>query len=318
MRKALPQLFFLSLLFLFVISCEKDEEPFPPVTQTEVTLVQFPDAAAGPLKTIALDLTPGIATINVLQITRDAKSPADLNRTLAVKIKLQNSAISDPSEGQIHELPRDLYTNDADNPFDGQYWTVTFQPGEFVTFLKINLDPQVLATVGSRVGLGFQLAEAPTAQISDSKFQLGVELSAKNKWDGVYSCTWTNYHPSLNTTWEGGTQEVELRTTGANTVKLFWPLAGEYAIPSILGGGLSYFLDQEPEYVINTSNNTVTVNNAAPAGTIAYSIAPGFNARYEPAVKTFYVNFGYNFVGGAFDPSVTREWDQVMKYLRAR
>jgi|SRR5688572_20290522 len=319
MRKTLLQFFFISLISVLLFSCEKEDEAFPTVKSQEKTIIHLPEAEAGPLKTLALDLIPGISTINVIEIRRDAATASELNRTQIVKIKYQNALISDPSSGAINELPRHLYTNHPDNPFDGQYWTVTFAPGEFVKFLKINLDPSLLITLGKRVGLGFQLAEAPGAMISGSKFQIGVEISAKNAYDGVYSLTWTNYHPTANPAYTGSTTEVEMHTTAANKVKIYWPLAGAFACPAILNGNLQYFGIQEPEYTINTTTNVVTVQNVAPGAVTFYSMALGFNSRYDPAAKTIYAKWGYNYgAGGAFDPANTREWTQTFVYLRSR
>lgn len=319
MRKVLLQLLFISTISFVFISCEKGEEPFPGSKSVEKTLIKIMEAEAGPLKTIALDLTPGTSTIKLIEIRRDASTASELNSTQVVKVKLQDALISEPSSGAISELPRTLYTNHPDNPFDGQYWTVTFNPGEFVKFLKINLDPSQLITLGGRVGLGFQLAEAPNARISNDFFQVGVEISAKNAYDGVYELTWTNYHPTANPGYTGSTTEIEMHTSGANKVKIYWPLAGAYCAPSILNGGLSYFLGQEPEYTINTSTNAVTVQNVASGATTFYSMATGFNSRYEPGTKTIYAKWGYNYgAGGAFDPANTREWNQTAVYVRPR
>src|SRR5258705_13329575 len=129
MRKVLEQLLFVSSLSLFIGSCEKEDELFPGTKTVEKTIVELPLAADGPLTQLALDPTPGVKTINVLEIKRDPKNPAEFYKKLVVKVKHQNALISEPSSGEIKELPRDLYTNHPDNPFDGQYWTVTFQPG---------------------------------------------------------------------------------------------------------------------------------------------------------------------------------------------
>jgi len=319
MRKVLLQLLFISAISFVFVSCEKGEEPFPGNQSKEQTIIQLVDAESGPLKTLALDLTPGISTINLIELRRNSASAADLAKSQVVKVKHQNALISDPSSGAINELPRDLYTNHPDNPFDGQYWTVTFAPGESVKFLKINIDPSLLITLGKRVGLGFQIAEAPGARISNSIYQVGVEISAKNAYDGVYNCTWTNYHPAANPAYTGSSTEIEMHTTAANKVKIYWPLAGAYCAPSILNGGLSYFLSQEPEYTVNTSTNAITVQNAFPGAVTFYSMATGFNSRYELATKTIYAKWGYNYgAGGAFDPVNTREWTQTMVYVRPR
>jgi hypothetical protein len=295
MRKFLQQLLFISTIALFFTSCEKGEEDFPSVKSEEKTIVSLPGAATGPLATLALDLSPGVKAINVLEVRRDPKSPADLNKQLVVKIKHQNALISDPSAGEINELPNNLYTNHPDNPFDGQYWTIIFNPGETIKYLKINLDPNNLITLGLRVGLGFLIAEATGAQISDSKGQLGVEISAKNAYDGVYSLTWTNYHPTLNPAYTGSTAEIEMRS-----------------------GALQYFGIQEPEYTINTTTNAVTVQNAAPGAVTFYTMATGFNSRYDPSSKTIYAKWGYSYASpGVFDANC-REWTQTLVYLRPR
>jgi hypothetical protein len=318
MSKVLLQLLFVSAISFLFISCEKGEEPFPGNESAEKTTIELMDAEAGPLKTIALDLTPGVSTINVIEIRRNSVSASDLASSQIVRVKLQNALISDPSGGAIIELPRDLYANHPDNPFDGQYWTVTFGPGEFVKYLKINIDPSVLITLGKRVGLGLQLAEAPNARISNVSFQVGVEISAKNEYDGVYNLTWTNYHPTLNTAYTGSTTEIELHTTGANKCKIYWPLAGAYACPAILSGALQYFGIQEPEYTFNVSTNAVTVQNVAPGAVTFYTMATGFNSRYEPATKTIYAKWGYSYaVPGVFDANC-REWTQTMVYVRPR
>jgi hypothetical protein len=188
MRKVLQQLLFISIISVLITSCEKGEEEFPPIKPAEKSIVFLPDADGSPFMTLAVDLNPGISTLEVLEIEREAKSPAELNQPLTIKIKHQNALISDPTGGEVHELPRNLYTNHPDNPFDGQYWTVTFQPGEFKTHLKIQLDLSVLLSVPYRVGLGFQIAEVPKdVKIGDGNSQLGVELSAKNPWDGTYA-----------------------------------------------------------------------------------------------------------------------------------
>ena len=189
MRKVLRQLFFLSALAVLITSCEKGEEEFPEVVKSkEKTVVSFPDAVGGTFMTLAIDLTPGVGELAVLEIQRETKTPADLAKPLTVKIRHQNALIADASAGQVHELPRTLYTNHPDNPFDGQYWTVTFKPGEQKTYLKILIDASVLLSLPERVGLGFQIADVgEEAEISNSKGQLGVEISAKNNWDGTYA-----------------------------------------------------------------------------------------------------------------------------------
>src|SRR4030095_13322390 len=184
MRKVLRSFLIISLLSLVVLSCEKGSEPFPPVKSQEKPSISLPDG--NNLITAALDISSTVVTAELLEIRRDATSPADLNRVQTVKIAKSNSVLSDLSGAEVTELPRDIYQNHPDNPFDGQFWTITFKPGEFVKHLKINLKSIDLVSLG-RVGLGFQLASADNgAVLSASQNQVAVEIGAKNQWDGVY------------------------------------------------------------------------------------------------------------------------------------
>lgn len=319
MRKVLQQLLFISTITILIISCEKGEEPFPSSANTEKTLVQLPDAANGPLITLALDLTPGPQTVNILTLQRNASSPAELNKTLTVKVKLQNAVIADPSSGEVHELPRNLYTSHPDNPFDGQYWTVTFKPGESITYLKIILDASTLITLTNRVGLGFQLAEAPGAQISDSKNQLGVEIGAKNEYDGVYRVRFRLFHPTNpDITGVGTIPEWDFLTSGPRSID--WDFATIHI--SFPSGGLGFFGLSATQPTLQTRmtvnpDNSVTVSNVAPfaaAGAFPPLVVPaGVTNRYDPATKTFYVAYTWTPAGAG-----TRERYDTLTYIRPR
>jgi hypothetical protein len=312
MRKVLQQILFISAVTIIVISCEKGEEPFPTSINTEKTLVQLPDAANGPIAIIALELTPGAQTVNVLRLQRNASTPAELHKPLTVKIKLQNAVISDPTSGELHELPRNLYTSHPDNPFDGQYWTVTFPADEPITYLKIILDASTLISLGQRVGLGFQLAETPGAQISDSKNQLGVELGAKNKYDGIYEITGAALRegdPLL--TGSFGPYERALVTTGANSVQwvgqVLWANGSNSALPA----------GYEPQVTVDPVTNLIT-SLRSPNGLIMMTnpvvrtdILNGTQQRYDPASKTLYFEFTYT-------TPTNRLFSFSAKYLRPR
>jgi hypothetical protein len=317
MRKVLQQLLFISAVLIFAISCEKGEEPFPTSINTEKTLVSLPDAANGPLMTLALDLNPGAQTIDILTLKRDAVNAGELNKPLTVKVKLQNALIADPSSGAVNELPRNIYTSHPDNPFDGQYWTVTFPKGEFLTTLKIILDPANLITLTQRVGLGFQLAEAQGAQISDSKGQLGVEISAKNEWDGIYKVYGTFLHPAnadltgdFGTPSSGGDVECALYTTGSNTLNRDYgaPIGESVLVYNHVSNVFTYFTGVKSRFRVN-ANNSVTVSEAP--GTIAFDPTPN-NCSYNPATKTFTLNYGWTSTGGQ------RVITEYLVYLRPR
>lgn len=300
MRKSLLRLFFV-LGVSFIVSCEKEEEPFPPVTNAEKNILQLPDG--GSLLTKALEISNNVITYDILKIHRDTKSAGELNKTQVVKIAKSNSVLSDFSGAAVTELSRDYWQSHPDNPFDGEFWTVTFQPGEHTKYLKLNIRSLDITSLGKRVGLGFQIAEAPNAQISATLNQVAVEISAKNQWDGVYRVSGNFFHPAnadltgdFGTPTTGGALECELLTSGATSVIRDYgaPVGESVLVWNHVLNGFTYFTGVMPRFNIN-ANNSVSVSPAP--GTIAFDPTPS-NCSYNPATKTFTLNYAWASVGG--------------------
>ena len=316
MRKVLLQLLFISSVSAIIISCEKGVEPFPGTPNDEKSIVHFPEAVDGPVKTLALDLNPGVKPVELVEIRREATNPADLNKRLVVKVKDQDAALSDPTSGEVQKLPETYYTVHPDNPFDGQFYTVTFEPGEFVKHIKINMDASLLLGLTARVGFGFVIAEAQGAEISDDRNKIAVEISAKNQYDGVYNIRYRIVHPSVPASFPGsGTFEWEFPTSGPNSID--WDFATVFL--SNTPGTVTYFGDAagpslQVRIIVDPATNAVTLQNvgsrAIPLGFPPLNIlAP--NNRYDPATKKFYTAYGW-----AGTPN--REKYDTLTYVRPR
>ncbi len=171
----------------------------------------------------------------------------------------------------------------------------------------------------AKYGINFKLKSVsnPGYILSGNFNEFYTILGAKNAYDGVYTCEFTNYHPTLNAGYIGGTTTVHLVTTGPNTNKIFWPTADEFANPALLGGALNYFGSQEPEYTFNPVTNVVTVQNAFAGAVTFYTMNPSFNSRYDVANRIVYAKFGYGYVGGTF-AATSREWTQKLTYTGPR
>lgn len=316
MRKVLQSFLFISLLSLIVISCEKESEPFPPVKSQEKPSISLPDG--NNLITAALDLSNTVITVEILEIRRDATSAADLNRVQTVKIAKSNSVLSDLSGAAVTELGRDFYQSHPDNPFDGQYWTITFQPGEFVKHLKINLKTIDLISLG-RVGLGFQLASADNgAVLSAEQNQVAVEIGAKNQWDGVYRVKYKLFHPTNpDITGNGTIPEWDFLSSGPTSID--WDVAT--VMINFPTNGLTYFGDAAGpsllvRMTVNTDNTVSITNVGSRAAALAFPplvVPPGVTNRYDPATKTFYVAYTWTPAG-----SGTRERYDTLTYIRPR
>jgi len=314
MKKVLLQLFSILSISL-IISCEKEDEQFPPVTSTEKNIILLPDG--GNLVTRALDINNTIATYDILKINRNTTNAGELNKTQVVKIAKSNSILSDFSGAEVKELLSDYYQTPPENPFDGQFWTVTFQPGETTKYLKLNIKTLDITSLG-RVGLGFQIAGAENAQISSAKNQVAVEISAKNKWDGVYGIRYRLFHPTTASITGAGTiDEWEFPSSGP--ISIDWDVATVFIdFPS---GGLTYFGDAagpslQVRMTVNPDNTVSLTNVGSRAAALAFPplvVPPGVINRYDPATKTFYVAYTWTPTG-----SGTREKYDTLTYIRPR
>jgi Domain of unknown function (DUF1735) len=198
--------------------------------------------------------------------------------------------------------------------------TLTIAKGSLASqSLQIKVNPGTFNPSSTYV-IGFKITSTNNANylINANYHTMYVLLGAKNAYDGVYDCEFSNYHPSGNPGYTGTTVEVHMITTGADKVKIYWPDVPGYYCPIIFGGGLSYFGSQEPEYTINSATNVVTVQNSFPGAATFYTMNPTFNSRYEPATKTIYARFGYSYVAGNFTPGTSREWTQKLTYTGPR
>lgn len=314
MRRLFLHLFSILCISL-IISCEKGEEPFPPVVNNEKNVVLLPDG--GNLVTKALEISNSVVTYDILKIDRNTTNAGELNKVQVVKIQKSNSILSEFSGADVKELPRDYYQTSPDNPFDGEFWTVTFQPGETTKYLKLSMRTLDITSLG-RVGLGFQLAGADNAHISTTKNQVAVEISAKNKWDGVYSIRYRLFHPTnTNITGVGTISEWEFPSSGPISVD--WDVATVFL--DFSSGGLTYFGDAagpslQVRMTVNPDNTVSLTNVGSRAAALAFPplvVPPGVTNRYDPATKTFYVAYTWTPAG-----SGTREKYDTITYVRPR
>jgi len=314
MKKVLLQLF--SILSISLItSCEKEDEQFPQVINNEKNTILLPDG--GNLVTKALDINNTIATYDILRIDRNTTNSGELNKIQVVKIQKSNAILSEFSGAEVRELLSDYYQTPPVNPYDGQFWTITFQPGESTKYLKLNIRTLDITSLG-RVGLGFQIAGAENAQISSAKNQVAVEISAKNKWDGVYKVRYKLFHPTTaSITGNGTIDEWEFPSSGPTSID--WDVATVFI--DFASGGLTYFGDAagpslQVRMIVNPDNTVSITNVGSRAAALAFPplvVPPGVINRYDPVTKTLYVAYTWTPAG-----SGTREKYDTLTYIRPR
>ena len=304
----------LAALVVSMSSCLKDKSTDNGTTGLVVdnqVFVQLGGASqAARFSSVALDfenkpVTPVFVIARLLSV-----SPAPVDIVITLDTLGQAAALLPAG---VVKLPNSFYTLPAGG------LTVTIPKGSNEGTLKINTNA-IQFDPSTTYGLGFKIKSvSPSSYQSAANFStFYTTVGAKNKYDGVYSMTFSNYHPSSNPGYTGEKTTVHMITTGGSTNKMFWPLASAFGIPSILGGGFSYFGAQEPAYTVDPVTNKVTIVNAAVGGSVVYAMAAGYDSRYEPSTRTYYIKFGYNNPGGVFNSATTREWTQEFTYTGPR
>lgn len=320
----------------FVFTACKKANVATPMGDAGQTLVKILNAGTPPsIVKSAIDFVPTPTKLLVVELRRDIPNEAELNKTMIVTVKDDTAAVSffnrdtvstnpnrtNPDKIFYNQLPAAWYTFQTDGVKTGGQggtYTFTFKPGEFAKEIYVTIPNATVMNPSALYALGFTILTADqNGKISTQRSTIR-EIGAKNAYDGVYTDDFCNFHPSSNPGYTCSTTVVHMVTTGGNKVKMFWPLAGAFGNPSVLGGNLSYFGAQEPEYTINTATNNVTVQNAAPGAVTFYTMGAGYNSRYDAPTKTFYVKYGYSYaVPGVFD-ATCREWTIKLKYTGPR
>ncbi|HET9745959.1 MAG TPA: DUF1735 domain-containing protein [Chitinophagaceae bacterium] len=311
-------IWFLLLFAVGMTSCEKDEIK----DGGGKTLIKIKDGGGDPVIR-AIDVNPPTELIRIADIRKDPATEADANAATTITITNSQATLDsvNAANGTDYELlPTAAYTITAASgvTVSGNTWTINLAPGELAREIYINLDKTRL-DFSKSYAFGLKITSSTVGSPSSGSGTYIINVIVKNKYDGRYELTFKNYHPTSNPGYTGDVVEVEMHTTGATSVKIYWPDASGYYNPAVLGGNLTAFGAQEPNYTVNETTNAVTVQNSYPGAVTFYTMAAGYNSIYIPATKTFDVKWGYNYLpGGVFDPANTREWTQQFVYLGPR
>ncbi|WP_056872822.1 DUF1735 domain-containing protein [Pedobacter sp. Leaf194] len=232
----------------------------------------------------------------VINYTGVNGAPADVT----VQVAINNAAVAATSTTYT-ALPTNLYTIPSN--------TVTILKGQ----KKANFIVKVKASsfnFALTYALGIQITSSSNGIVSGN-YGTGVFIfSAKNQWDGVYqivSGQVTRYtavgvveNPSTLNGTQVGNPNITMITNGANSVivsNMKW-----------FGGGGIAGIDNTVA-TINPTTNAVTMSCLTNA-TLANRA--GLPNNYDPATKTFTLNFDWN------QTTAPRQMSLVLKYVSAR
>jgi hypothetical protein len=197
---------------------------------------------------------------------------------------------------------------------------IILRAGQREVSFPVRVNPARMGS-GGTPALGLVIVNAEGAVVSSLQNKLVVAFVARNQYDGKYLLKGAFYHPVSSPNNATYQINVEMHTTGPNSVKMYSPDFGGYYHPWVTGNPPAFtaFSGQEPNYTIDPATNVVTVQNTAPGAVTFYTMAAGYIIRYVPATKTIYAKFGYNYAaGGVFDPAATRQFTDTLIYLGPR
>jgi Domain of unknown function (DUF1735)/Domain of unknown function (DUF4361) len=283
----------LASALLLLASCLKESKGFLDIkNDAQRAVIEMP-AGANEINSIALDVLPQPQDVNLVEVRVASVSTVD--RAYPVKLRLNPTLISD-----YNALHGTAYTEAPPAAIVISSLSLVVPAGERSAFLKVKVDAGAL--LGGSYALGFSIADAGDAIISENFKNVLVAVIAKNKYDGVYRVRGRVIHPNAALTGPYPEDEWDLVTTGQFTVRL------EPGQPVASNGQLTYFSTVIPAFTVNEPANTVSVTQGG--GTVTPEIPAGTSNTYDPAAKTFYIY--YEWSGGT-----RRAWD-TCTYVRPR
>ena len=227
--------------------------------------------------------------------------------------------VSNPSS-LLDEINEQEYGDDTDaymEPMNQDWYTlpatVVIPSGKNTANLLIPIKVNQMSLEGN-YAIPLEITNASGENISGNFGKIAIKVSPKNKYDGVYKLT--GYHNRVPYNYPYDT-EMEMVTTGANTVAFYFVAAGSFGHPIGTATGMSWYgsgISPVLEFDLNT-NKIVNAFNQGGATVISlYTTAQGADAKsntYDPATKTISVSWMYS-------NNPLRAFFDELVYLRSR
>lgn len=281
-------LLFVSLLAgaLALSSCKRDYIYGNITPNTDRVIVEFTDTKEA--HNIAMDYSSSSITVDVAQLEFMVRSTVSSDAT--VKIKSNADVVDDYNTANgtsYSSVPFNLYSFETTD--------VVLTATERKKTVRIRIKPSDVAV--GEWAIGLEIASTNVGEVSQIANKVVILLSVKNKYDGVYHLkgyyTRTD-NPDLNGPFE---TDVEMITTGPNSVAMYWTDGGGYAQPFVAAGSLTGFSNVDPEVFFNAGDQVSSINNYTgdPTNGPFMTPYPGANSRFvSGATPVIYLKYYYN------------------------
>ncbi|TSD64664.1 hypothetical protein FFF34_012215 [Inquilinus sp. KBS0705] len=256
-------------------SCRKDSFQGE---QSEGKGTSFVRLYEAPLRNLYFDKFSDIKEVTLFNIRRDAASSADLKKAITVTLKPLALVAVDSAYLDYTFLPTTIASlnNAALSGSIGGDITVNFGAGQDIQKFAVKLDGSKF-DLTKKYAIAYEISDASGLTSKVGKDTILVTVGIKNYLEGNYHATGVFTHPT------GGPRPIDeakyLGTNGPNTVSTTVGDLGGYDL----------------ELTVDPATNKVTVGGSvSPAQPI--EPVPGLTNTYDPATKTFHVN--YQYIGG--------------------
>jgi hypothetical protein len=267
---------------LFLTSCLKDknieDRLYGMEGISDVKLVEFPSS---PDAVHSLNYSTNDTTFRLLAVRLNSAEPA--SQDIKVTLVPNNTLVTDAG---YHVAPASSYTLDN--------LTVTIPAGSREGYLTIKTKPSDMAMDTYAFGFSIGSVSDPNVVLSENYKNLLVIVGVKNKYDGKYTLKGHFLRTDIPAYTGPFTTDMELHTSGATSVDMYWVDGHGYYQPFANNGALTAFANVGPRITFNAADQIVSLYNVAGGGTPTMTLFPGYNSRYDPATKTIYLKYYYN------------------------
>src|SRR5215510_1148193 len=268
---------------LLISSCKRDYIYGDITPNTDRVIVEFTDAKEP--HNIVMDYSSNTITVDVADLQFMVRSKVTQDAT--VNIRSNSDIVND-----YNSANGTSFTSVPLNLFGFESTSIVLTAAERKKKIRIRIKPSDVA-IGSWA-IGIEIASTSSGEVSQLANKVVLLLSVKNKYDGVYHLkgfyTRTD-NPPYNGPFE---TDVEMITTGPNSVAMYWPLADDWGQPFSNAGSLVYFSNIDPEVFFNTSDQVTTINNYTgdPVAGPFMTPYPGANSRFvDGATPVIYLKY---------------------------
>jgi uncharacterized protein DUF1735 len=267
-------------------SCHRDYIYGDITPNTDRIIVEFTDTK-NPVN-VALEYSNNTVTFDVTDLRFMVRSKVESN--VNVSIGANNNIVSEYNTANG--------TNYSPVPFSKFGFETTdfvLSAAERKKKVRLKIIPSDVAV--GQWAIGLEIKSVSQGEVSQIAGKLIMIISVKNKYDGVYHLkgfyTRTD-NPPYNGPYE---TDVEMVTTGPNSVAMYWPNFGDYYQPFSNNGTLTAFSNVAPEAFFNTNDQVTSINNITgdPVNGPFMTVYPGANSRYvNGTTPVIYLKYYYN------------------------